>query len=170
MGVISLLTNLILQLCLADLAECARYYRSYSRYYSSYYYYYYYYNSYYYYDSYYGYSSSGSTATIVGAVIGSLVGIACIVIVIIVCYRIRLAKAKKTVVLKRTPPKPTVTHTTTTFANRPQIAPQQYPTPPQNQPIPQQPNPFQYRPNLPPPTYATQDPAYPPPAYNYGYQ
>ncbi|XP_052093086.1 uncharacterized protein LOC127729347 isoform X2 [Mytilus californianus] len=169
MGIGSLLTNLILQLCLtAELAECARYY--YSRYYSNYYYYYYYYNSYYYYDSYYGYSSSGSTATIVGAVIGSIVGIVFIIVVIIVCYRIRLAKAKSTVVLKRTPPKPTVTYTTTMLANRPQIAPQQHPTPPQQQPIPPQSNPFQYRPNLPPPTYASQDPAYPPPAYNYGYQ
>jgi len=36
------------------------------------------------------------------------------------------------------------------------------PQPPQN-------NPFQYNPNLPPPSYLSQDAAYPPPAYNYGY-
>ena len=36
------------------------------------------------------------------------------------------------------------------------------PQPPQN-------NPFQYNPNLPPPSYVSQDAAYPPPAYNYGY-
>ena len=167
MDVILQLILFLLQIfCQADLVDCVyrsyrsyRSYSSYSRYYSRYYSYYnYYYYNYYYYDSYYGYSSNGSVGAIVGGIIGGIFALVVIIVVVAICCKYANAKPKQTVVIK-----PTKTKTLlTTVKKTPGAHVVPPPQPPQN-------NPFQYNPNLPPPSYVSQDAAYPPPAYNYGY-